>query len=179
MLGKVGQRLDLYDIGRHNKIEHDASLVHHDTPEGEDYAPIQIDHSLVDKLFEDVKPSAEEVEALRRTPSGADERFLMNFEDVARARIRREKDCHPVTSLRQNIARGEMAIILGVFEVTAGSKSGIPAEWMKRWIGEERMPENWKPTHVVGIFDVIRRNSAIKNAVDKLRAEQEAAKKST
>ena len=32
MLGKVGKRLDLYEIGRHNKIEHDASLVHHDTP---------------------------------------------------------------------------------------------------------------------------------------------------
>jgi len=55
-LGKFG-RIELYEIGKHGVIEHDGSLVHHDTPKNHIYAPIEIDHSLVDAMVSDVKPS--------------------------------------------------------------------------------------------------------------------------
>ncbi|KAF9523209.1 hypothetical protein CPB83DRAFT_739731, partial [Crepidotus variabilis] len=173
--GSFWKKIDLYGIGKHNRVEHDASLVHYDTPEGQEFAPIQIDHALVDKLIEDVRPSPQEVEAMKATPSGSDVRCLMNAEDVARARIRRENECRTLKSIQQNTARGEMAIILGVFEVKTASKTGVPVEWMKRWIGEERLPEGWKPTHVQGIFDVIKRNKSILAAIEKLRAEEAKA----
>ena len=55
-LGNFG-RIELYEIGKHGVIEHDGSLVHHDTPKNHIHAPIEIDHSLVDAMVSDVKPS--------------------------------------------------------------------------------------------------------------------------
>ena len=56
------RRVSLYEIGKHNAVEHNASLVHHDILEGQIFAPIEIDHSLVDALVSDVKPSLAEIE---------------------------------------------------------------------------------------------------------------------
>ncbi|PPQ75923.1 hypothetical protein CVT24_002505 [Panaeolus cyanescens] len=178
ILGKF-RPISLHDIGVHGKIEHNASLVHGDTPEGEVYAPIKIHQDLLDKfLQQDVKPSKAEVEA---TAGGADieKKWLLNFEDVARARVRREKECHPVNAVHQEIARGEMAIILGVWETQAegGGKVGAPAEWIRRWLGEERLPDGWSPTRVQGFFDVVKRAKSIKLTADKFRAEEAAQKK--
>ena len=167
------RRVSLYEIGKHNKIEHDASLVHHDTPEGQDFAPTEIDQALVDALIQDVKPDAKEVEAL----SEDGERFLMSIEDVARARIRREKECRAVPSIRSKIARGEMAIILGVWEAKSKSKAGIPVEYMRSWIGHERLPEGWKPDHAEGLLAVMRREKALAATIERLRSEEAAKDK--
>lgn len=162
------RRISLHEIGKHDAVEHNASLVHHDIPDGETYAPIEIDHSLVDALVSDVKPSAAEIEK----SSDPTAKFLMNYEDVARARIRREAECKPVDALHAEIARGEMAIILGVWEVKTKSKVGIPMEYFKRWIAEERLPDGWKPDHSQGLLDVIRRSSQIRGVMNKIRKEQ-------
>jgi hypothetical protein len=164
LLRKFG-RVDLYEIGKHNAIEHNASLVHHDTPEVQTYAPIDIDHSLVDALVSDVKPSPAEIK------ENPDAKFLMNYEDVARARIRREAECKPVDSMHSEIARGEMAIILGVWEVKTEDKVGIPVDYLKRWIGEERLPDGWKPDHTQGLLDVIKRSSQIRGAMNKMKED--------
>lgn len=162
MLKRV-RPIDLFEIGKHNVIEHNASLVHHDTPEGQEFAPIGIDQGLVDDLMNDVKP---EKEGGVNAKSGES---LMNAIDVARARIRREKDCKPVDSVHQEIARGEMAIILGVWETSTKDKVGIPAEWMRRWIGHEKLPDDWKPTHKQGLLDTIQRSKAIRTAMEEMR----------
>ena len=167
ILRKFG-RINLYEIGRHNAIEHDASLVHHDTPEGEAFAPIEIDQSLVDALVSDVKPSLPEIAA----SSNPTAKFLMNYEDVARARVRREGQCRPVDSVHAEIARGEMAIILGVWEVKTENKVGVPVDYMKRWIGEERLPDEWKPDHSQGLLDVIKRSSDLRLAMERMKKEQ-------
>ena len=164
LLRKFG-RVDLYEIGKHNAIEHNASLVHHDTPEVQTYAPIEIDHSLVDALVSDVKPSPAEI----KKSADSTAKFLMNFEDVARARVRREAECKPVDSVHAEIARGEMAIILGVWEVKTKDKVGIPVDYLKRWIGEERLPDGWKPDHTQGLLDVIKRSSMIRDAMNKMK----------
>ena len=162
------RRISLFEIGKHNAVEHNASLVHHDIPEGQSYAPIEIDHSLVDLLVSDVKPSLAEI----KERPGSTAKFLMNYEDVARARFRREAECKPVDSLHAEIARGEMAIILGVWEVKTENKVGIPVDYFKRWIGEERLPDGWKPDHTQGLLDVINRSSQIRKAMDQMKKEQ-------
>ena len=170
LLRKFG-RVDLYEIGKHNAIEHNASLVHHDTPEVQTYAPIEIDHSLVDALVSDVKPSPAEI----KESADSTAKFLMNFEDVARARVRREAECKPVDSVHAEIARGEMAIILGVWEVKTKDKVGIPVDYLKRWIGEERLPDGWKPDHTQGLLDVIKRSSMIRDAMNKMKESSKKA----
>jgi hypothetical protein len=173
-VGKLGRTISLYEIGKHNAIEHDASLVHHDTPEGEIYAPIGIDQSLVDAVVSDVKPSLAEIE---KSPDPT-AKFLMNHEDVARARIRRELECRPVDNVHAEVARGEMAIILGVWEVKTKDKVGIPVDYIKQWLSEERLPDGWKPDHTQGLLDVIRRSSTIREAMEQMRKQQTLPTKS-
>ena len=167
ILGKFG-RINLYDIGKHNAVEHNASLVHGDTPKGQIYAPIEIHQPLVGALVSDVKPSLAEIQK----SSDSDAKFLMNYEDVARARIRREAECGPIDAIHSEIARGEMAIILGVWEVKTISKVGIPMDYFKRWIDEERLPDGWKPDHTQGLLNVIKRSSDIRSAMARMRKEQ-------
>ena len=162
------RRVDLDVFGKHNVLEHNASLVRHDTPEGQTYAPIEIDQSLVNALVSDVKPSSAEIqESLDSTA-----KLLMDYEDVARARIRREAECKPVNDLQARIALGEMATVLGVWEDKTKDKVGISVDYLKQWIGEERLPDGWKPNHTQGLLDVISRISQIKKAMDRMRKEQ-------
>jgi len=138
-------------------IEHDASLVHSDTPDGEEFAPITIEQNLVDEFMNDVREDSDGTES------------LMDFNDVARARVRREKACRPIDEFHQEIARGEMAIILGVWETTSKNKVGVPTKWIRRWIGHEMLPDNWRPTHKQGLWDTIQRAKAIRIAAAEMR----------
>ncbi|KAG6887645.1 hypothetical protein C0995_013750, partial [Termitomyces sp. Mi166 len=169
LLRKIGN-VDLHEIGRHGRIEHDASLVHNDTPKGKKYAPIKIEDRLVNLLLADAKTGDEEGEG----PEFGDKRVLMNATDVARARIRRENQCPRLDGLHAEIARGEMGIILGVLETHAGKNVGVPVEWMREWISHERLPSGWKPTHVQGLIDVVSRAKAIRTAMERFRAEEKS-----
>jgi hypothetical protein len=156
--------VSLYEFGKHGAIEHDASLVHGDTPPGEKYAPIEIRQELVQQLIDDVKAEGEETKQ--------EVKSVMNASDVARARIRREKDSPALDGLHAEVARGEMAIILGVWETKAGNKVGVPVEWLREWLVRERLPSDWKATHVQGLFDVVKRAKAIRTSMDQQRKEE-------
>ncbi|KAJ8087444.1 hypothetical protein PM082_006274 [Marasmius tenuissimus] len=98
---------------------------------------------------------------------------LVSEVDVARMRARRERECEgkTMTWVNREIARGEMAIILGVWEKDVDLKDekvkkGIPLPWLLTWLGEERLPEGWKPDHVQGLWDVIRRIKAIRRTTE-------------
>lgn len=162
------RKLDLYTIGKHGAVEHDASLVHLDTPQGQEFAPIKIQPGLVKDLIDDAKTGNEEAEG----EEAGDRRILMDASDVARARLRRQKSSPTLDGLHAEIARGEMAIILGVWETKAGSNVGVPVEWMREWMGSERLPSDWKPTHVQGLFDVVKRAKAIRSAMEQQQKEQ-------
>ncbi|KAG6898784.1 hypothetical protein C0995_008377, partial [Termitomyces sp. Mi166 len=95
------RNVDLHEFGRHGRIEHDASLVHKDTPKGQEYAPIEIEPDLVDLLLADAKTGKEEGEG----PEFGEKRILMDATDVARARVRREKECPKLNGLHAEIAR--------------------------------------------------------------------------
>ncbi|KAG6840554.1 hypothetical protein C0991_005871 [Blastosporella zonata] len=164
--------ISLHEIGEHGRVEHDASLVHEDTPQGEKYAPTKIVPALVERLLADAKTGDEVGEG----SEFGDRRALMDASDVARARVRREKESPRLDGVHAEIARGEMAIILGVLETRAGKNVGVPAEWMREWIGHERMPKDWKATHVQGLFDVVKRTKSIRAAMIEQRASENVEK---
>jgi hypothetical protein len=53
---------------------------------------------------------------------------------------------------------------------------GVPVEWMREWIGHERLPSGWRATHVQGLFDVVKRARSIRDAMDQQRKENEKSK---
>jgi hypothetical protein len=108
LLGQAGA-FCLKDLARHNRIEHDASLVHDDTKGRDEYAPISPDLSLVKKLLLQAKDG-----------------HVLTAEDIARARVERESICPVLNGLHSEIARGEMAIALGLFGQGNGDHQGVP-----------------------------------------------------
>lgn len=160
--------LDLFDVGKHNRIEHDASLVHEDTYIGENFAPPRVHPEYVREIVADVRPPvpSELVE---------DEGILVDATDVARMRVRRQRLSRPLDGAHAEIARGEMGIILGVWErrwtSSEVSKSrGIPLPWLINWLRYERLPEGWAPDHEQGLLDTIRRSKSIRSAMEEMQA---------
>ncbi|KAJ7617858.1 Chloroperoxidase [Roridomyces roridus] len=152
--------LTLADIGLHGGVEHDASVVHRDCPAGQKDAPIEIIPELVDEFTRNVKDA------------------LVTNEDIVETRIRRERASPPLDPMHAEIARGEMAIILGVWARSADGVEGVPLPWMKLWLGQERLPEGWRPDHTETLRSVVKRATALRTAMNKMKKEEtEAAKK--
>ncbi len=141
--------VDLFDLGRHGRIEHDASLVHGDTPEGKRYAPTRIHRELVEALVGDV-------------PHGVADKV-----DFARMRVRREKASPKLSALHAEIARGEAALLLGVLSTAGGA--GIPLEWLLSLLGDERIPDGWRPDHTQGLVRTVMMSREIKSIMEDLR----------
>lgn len=137
------------------------------------YAPSEIRQDLVDSLISDAWTV---VECAKDGSEGGSVRTFMTACDVARARVRREKESCPLGKVHAEIARGEMGLILGIMELKEGGKAGVPVEWLREWISEERLPEGWKPTRAQGFFDTRRRSKAIRLAMDKMREDEENEK---
>ena len=95
----------------------------------------------------------------------------MNYEDAARARVRREAECKPIDKLHAKIAVGEIATVLGIWKVKTKDKVGVPVDYLKRWIGEERLPDGWQPDHIQGLLDVMNRSSQISGVMEQMRKE--------
>ncbi|KAG7095335.1 hypothetical protein E1B28_006098 [Marasmius oreades] len=91
---------------------------------------------------------------------------LVSAADVGRMRARRQREIAPkkMDSFHAELARGEMAIILGVWEETDGTtkKKGMPLPYLLTWLAKERLPEGWEPNHTQGLLDVIRKNKEIR-----------------
>jgi Peroxidase, family 2 len=152
LLGQVGS-FGLNDLARHNRIEHDASLVHDDTKPRDEYAPIPPNPALVKQFFEEVK----------------DGQFV-TVEDVARARVWRESQCPVLNRFQAEIARGEMAIALGLFSQPESEthRQGIPVDMLRAWFSEERLPDGWKPSHTQGLFETIEASTQLRNEMKKI-----------
>ncbi|KAH9177618.1 Cloroperoxidase [Lactarius sanguifluus] len=134
LLGQIGA-FGLNDLARHNRIEHDASLVHDDTK--------------------------------------AEDGRVLTAEDIARARVERESQCPALSSLHAEVARGEMAIALGLFgQENADHQEGVPLEMLHQWLAEERLPEGWKPTHTQGLLQTIRTAREIRSLMDTFKKEE-------
>lgn len=146
-------RADLFELGRHGRIEHDASLVHADAKDGEEYAPIAIHADLVQDLSKDIRP---------REGSSSE---LVNVTDMARMRLRRESSSPPLDPIHSEIARGELALMWGIFN-TGGC---IPLPALLTLLAEERLPDGWRPNHTQGLVDTVMRSQMIKVAMKDLQ----------
>ncbi len=152
LLAQLGS-FGLNDLARHNRIEHNASLVHDDTKDRDEYAPISPNPTLIRQFLEQVK----------------DGQFV-TVEDVARARVWRESQCPGLHQFQAEIARGEMAIALGLFsQPVSNNKQGIPIDLLRVWFSEERLPDGWRPTHRQGLFETIRMSRQLYDEMKKIR----------
>jgi Peroxidase, family 2 len=154
LLGQLGA-FGLDDLARHNRIEHDASLVHDDTPNRDEYAPILPDSSLVKQFL--------------NTAEGG----FMTIEDIAKARVLRESQSHALDNMHAEIARGEMAIVVGLFD---SRNRGIPVDLLRTWVSEERLPDGWHPTHTQGLFQTMRASWKISSQMKAIKREQTTKK---
>ena len=159
-------KICLADLARHNCVEHDASLVHHNAADEAEYAPCHIDDTLVHALCSHA-----------RTPRNGS--FALNAEDLARVRVQREKVSPPLDPMHAEIARGEMAIALGLFGGLNGAQDGIPVEWLREWFRDERIPRGWKSTHSQGFVATIKASGVIRAAMNKFVAEEEDESKTS
>jgi hypothetical protein len=160
--------ISLEHIGQHNKIEHNASLVHADCPSNQEYAPIRVDPALVDSLIKEGCPD-------EKRAADAGENDVLEPKDVAKFRVRREKECGAVDGVHAEIARGEMAIAFGVWGQKVGGRTGIPRKWLRDWFENDRLPHGWRPTHTQGLMDTIRRSSQIRYMMGQMRSSTTAA----
>ncbi|KAK7060764.1 hypothetical protein VNI00_000496 [Paramarasmius palmivorus] len=216
--------IDLKLIGKHGGVEHDASLVHEDCPEGSLYPSVRVREDWVDNVIGDILPKVEGYDRSSFAPqheanenigshsrdssystavdtdssesgstlstSSTWKRYachsyhdtLVSCADVGRMRARRQRDIAPkkLDAIHEEIARGEMAIILGVWERetyvenldgeknggVAARKKGIPLPYLLTWLGEERLPEGWRPDHVQSLTGVVKRSKLIRKAAN-------------
>ncbi|KAF7288397.1 HEME-HALOPEROXIDASE domain-containing protein [Mycena chlorophos] len=194
-----GQAITLLDLGAHGGVEHDASVVHGDTPypPGKPHtatardgilAPIMIHPELVDEFVTSIRQRATKEANTSEfvSPSSSssadlvpESAVLVNGHDIVQTRLRREKLSPPLDALHAEVARGEMAIILGVWENASPlsparnaafqQEPGIPLPWLHRWLADERLPDGWRPTHTQGLRDVMRRSSAMRAEMKSIR----------
>ena len=64
-----------------------------------------------------------------------------------------------------------MAIAIGLFgqkDSDDGNKQGIPVDMLRVWLGEERLPDGWKPNHTQGLLETIRTSRQIYNDMKRI-----------
>ncbi|KAJ7249779.1 Chloroperoxidase [Mycena haematopus] len=170
LIKQVG-RITLFELGLHNGVEHDASVVHVNCPAGQKDAPIEIQPELVEEFTTDVVRAASETAGRQLSEADA----VVTGDDIVRTRIRREKLSKPLSAMHAEIARGEMAIILGVWNKTVNGTEGVPLPWMRTWLATERLPEGWRPDHVETFQSVVKRATALRTEMKKIRDKESQA----
>lgn len=150
--------LDLHDLARHGRIEHDGSLGHADTHTGSKYAPTTPDPALVKQLLDaSAKVSSAE--------SGT-----LTLEDLSHARAERDKQISkPLDAIHAEIARGEVAL---TFRTFADAHGKVSKAWLAQWYGEDRLPDDWvAPQEEIGLVNTMKISSAVKEEVEKIEKD--------
>lgn len=94
----------------------------------------------------------------------------MTLQDVANIRVKREAELSmPLRWWQAELARGEMAVAIGVLGGKDGAKNGIDLEVLRLWVTQERLPDGWKPDHTQGLFEAGAMTKVIR---DRMKAMQ-------
>ena len=143
-------QFDLYELAKHNRIEHDFSLAHDDadpqSPNAD--APVRVSHTLIKRLLEVTHEN------------------YFTMADFVTARMRRTQYGigKPLDSLHKEIAHGEAALTLCVFGVPppkshvdeTENQNVVPRSYIEQWYGHDRLPDGWKkPTHIIGFRETV------------------------
>ncbi|KAG9310902.1 hypothetical protein JVU11DRAFT_8761 [Chiua virens] len=144
-------RLDLDMLALHNRIEHDASLVHRDTPAGRPEAPISVDPELLASLL-----------------SHANEKHGLSLDAFAQLRVDRESRLSsPLGTLHSDIGTGEAALSWLLLKEEGGQ---VPVSALEQWYGEERMPDGWTPpAQGIGLLDARQTASHVASKMEEIR----------
>jgi len=154
LLGQF-RSISLADLARHNLIEHDASLVHRDDLNGNEYASTRVDGKLLAALC---------AEAGKVFPD------RMTLEDAARIRVKREAQCKKLDGMHAEIARGEIVIAIGVLGGKDAAKNGVPISALHDWLRHERLPAGWKPDHTQGLYQTYKMAQFVRQRMRKAEA---------
>lgn len=66
-----------------------------------------------------------------------------------------------------------MAIAFGLFGQEDSGRNGIPVDILRVWLGEERLPDGWKPSHTQGLLETIRTSRQIYSEMKKIEDDGE------
>lgn len=145
--GKFPKSISLHDIALHGRIEHNASVVHRNTPQGEKYAPVDVDLRLLENFFEI-------------------DRDFMTVEKIAQRRVELEV-ASPLDGLHSEIARGEWSLVLGIFGKANEGK--IHLDILNVWLQENRFVTDWKPSHCQTLWYTFVTSFRIRRLMNKFR----------
>ncbi|KAI0265962.1 Chloroperoxidase [Gloeopeniophorella convolvens] len=162
---ETGARLTeirLSDLARHGRIEHDQSLAHDDTLPGEKYAPCRPDFHRLRALLD----------------SSHNGRGL-TLRDVARARVLRAQGVPQLDKMHAEIARGEMALVLGIFGTPVGKideeypeEQQVALDMLLPWWEQERFPQGWVPTKRQGLLSTMRMSAVMRREMRRLESAE-------
>ena len=146
--------MSLGDLARHNLIEHDASLFHVDAHNEDEYAPTPVNDTLTK-------------EALER--GGRYRPGRMTLEDIANIRVKREAESRPLDGVHAEIARGEMAIAIGILGGENAATEGLDMDVLRLWVRKERLPDGWKPDHTQGLYKTYKMATVIRERMKAMK----------
>lgn len=146
-----GWKLDLEDLAKHNKIEHDGSLAHADALPGAKYAPSYVDKDRLQQLLD-----------------ASSDGQTLTFNDLVSQRAARDAALSkPLDAIHQVITRGEVALTCEVL----GDGGRVPKEYIRQWFGEERLPDGWKkpecPVGLIGTTKVSNKVATVAKILSK------------
>ncbi|PCH41773.1 Cloroperoxidase [Wolfiporia cocos MD-104 SS10] len=149
-------QISLFDLARHNYIEHNASLGHLDALRTQEYAPCRANRHLIDELI-----------------SASSDGKVMNMHDFAVARVNRE-DAYNVSldALHEEIAHGEMSMVLGIF---GKGNDTVPVPWIQEWWLNERFPDDFAPTQQQTLWKTVKDSQEIRKMMREIRAKKRDA----
>ncbi|CAG8512355.1 7780_t:CDS:2 [Paraglomus brasilianum] len=146
----------LEDFGKHNVIEHDASLTRQDASLGNN---IKVDPSLVDDLLSHAVDGRITIDTLAKFRN-------IRYEDS----LERNKDCCFGMKQRKT-AYGESALLLSVLGQATNQE--VDVETAKVILKEERLPDGWqKGSGQVTFCDVWKLQSKIEKRSDEMKNEK-------
>lgn len=143
MLGQYSH-ISLADLARHNCIEHDASVCHADCDPQSELAPIHVSPAL-----------------LRDSEQHARDKTGLTIHDIAKLRLDRERESKKrvgvaLDAVHAEIARGEMALLFGVFaRCRTDGVEEMPLEYFRE-LFLESFPKGWKPTKKQGLLKTMK-----------------------
>jgi hypothetical protein len=171
-------RLDLHTIGRHGRIEHDASLTHDNLGPHEGlYAHVRSNATLWAEFVADAARPG-----------------WHTIEDMGTARARREAESRAARGgrgldpLHAFLALGESSLVVSIFGepmpdaagagagAAPGGKDwsfdglGVPHAVLEAFWWGERLPEGWAPARVAGVRSTGAGNRRIRARMEALRA---------
>ncbi|KIK61200.1 hypothetical protein GYMLUDRAFT_199983 [Collybiopsis luxurians FD-317 M1] len=152
---KIERWLSLDALAAHDVIEHDASLVHDNTPLGAAFAPINVNWTLVDDLT-------------AAYPDG------LGITHLAEARVKRElmlgDERRPqLDFVHGEIAHGEAAM---TWLLMKDAKDVVRTETIRHWFGRETFPDSYViPDEEVTLWKARGISTKIGDTMIKLKEE--------